>query len=107
MDWNVEQKTEPPLTMSLSDDIIISALDAPLILKNYPNHTQAVERMVPVVTESCAQKVGYTGRHRYLLSCFFIYRAVIIYDNFDFRWILSTLTSRKLCPKFDTKKDDM
>ena len=77
VDWEVEQKTEPPLTMNLSDETIISALDNPLILKNYPNHTQAVERMVPVVTESCTQKVGYTGRHRYLLSFFSILMTAI------------------------------
>ena len=65
IDWEVEQKTEPPLTMSLSDDTILSAFETPLILDNYPNHTQAVERTVPVVTESCLQKVGYTARHRY------------------------------------------
>ena len=64
VDWRIEQKTEPPLTMSLSEDIIISALDKPLILPNFPNHTQAVERTVPVVTEACKQKVGYPARHR-------------------------------------------
>ena len=64
VDWRIEQKTEPPLTMSLSEDIIISALDKPLILPNFPNHTQAVERTVPVVTETCKQKVGYLARHR-------------------------------------------
>ena len=64
VDWEVEQNTEPPLTMALSEDIIISALDKPLILPNFPNHTQAVERTVPVVTEACKQKVGYLARHR-------------------------------------------
>ena len=64
IDWEEEQKTEPPLTMSLSEEIIISALDKRLILPSYPNHTQAVERTVPVVTEACKQKVGYLARHR-------------------------------------------
>ena len=72
--------------MKLSEDIIFSAFEMPLLLKSYPSHTQTVERMVPVVTESCSQKVGYSARHR---------------------WILSTLESRKLCPKFDTKSDDI
>ena len=66
IDWEVEQKTEPPLTMSLSDAVILSALEKPLTLASYPNHTQTVERTVKVVTESCLQKVGYSGRHRYL-----------------------------------------
>ena len=66
IDWEVEQKTEPPLTMSLSHAGIISALKKPLTLASYPNHTQTVERTVPVVTESFLQKVGFSGRHMYL-----------------------------------------
>ena len=65
IDWETEQTTEPPLTMSLSDEVILSALEKPLILDFYPNHTQTVERTVKVVTESCLQKVGYVARHRY------------------------------------------
>ena len=64
VDWEKEQKTEPPLTMGLSEETILSALEKPLKLSSYPNHTQTVERTVPVVTESCTQKVGYSARHR-------------------------------------------
>ena len=64
VDWEKEQKTEPPLTMGLSEETILSALEKPLKLTSYPNHTQTVERTVPVVTESCTQKVGYSARHR-------------------------------------------
>jgi hypothetical protein len=64
VDWSVEQKTEPPLTMKLSEDVILSAFEKPLLLPSYPSHTQAVERTVPVVTAACQQKVGYTARHR-------------------------------------------
>ena len=64
IDWELEQKTEPPLTMSMSEDILVSALERPLILASYPNHTQAVERTVPIVTESCKQKLDYMARHR-------------------------------------------
>ena len=64
VDWETAAKTEPPLTQDLSEDVILSALAEPLILPPYPNHTQAVERMVRVVTESCSLRVGYRARHR-------------------------------------------
>ena len=85
IDWSVEQKTEPPLTKKMTKEEILGAVEKPITLPSYPCHTQDVERVVPVVTESCLQKVGYTARHR---------------------WIISTMESRRLVPKFDTKKDD-
>ena len=45
-----------------------------------------MERTVPVVTESCLQQVGYSGRHQ---------------------WILSTMGSRDLVHTFDSKQDEM
>ena len=86
VDWEKEQNTEPPLTMKMTKDEILRDLGEPNILPDYPCHTQSVERKVPVVTESCLQKVGYTGRHQ---------------------WILSTEQSRDLVHKFDSKKDEM
>ena len=53
IDWSTEQKTEPPLTMKLTREQLLKALEEPLILPSYPCHTQDVERVVPVVTESC------------------------------------------------------
>ena len=79
------EKTEPPLTRDLPESKILSALSEPLILPPYPNHTQAVERMVKVVTESCSKRVGYTVWHRL---------------------ILKLLESRNLVKKFNTKKHD-
>ena len=86
VNWEQEQSTEPPLTMKMSKDEILRGLEEPIVLPNYPCHTQSVERTVPVVTESCLQKVGYTGRHQ---------------------WILSTMESRGLVHSFNSKKDDM
>ena len=86
IDWDKAQKTEPPLTKQMSKEDILSVLEAPLKLPSYPCHTQDVERLIPVVTESCLQKVGYSARHG---------------------WILSTMESRKLVPKFDSKKQDI
>ena len=54
--------------MKYSDDEILSALHTPLELPAYPNHTQSVEHIIPLVTEACNHKVGYTDRHRLELS---------------------------------------
>ena len=86
VNWEQEQSTEPPLTMKMSKAEILRGLEEPIVLPNFPCHTQSVERTVPVVTESCLQKVGYTGRHQ---------------------WILSTMKSRSLVHSFNSKKDDM
>ena len=64
IDWESEPWTEPPLTMEFDLDTIMGVIESPLILLPYPNHTQAVERMVRVVTEVATQRAGYTGRHR-------------------------------------------
>ena len=97
-----EQKTEPPLTMSLSDREILDIIEKPLQLPHYPCHTQHVERIVPLVTESALQTVGYQNRHRLYFIHFGTYEIILLY-----RWILSTLESRKICPTFNTKKNDL
>ena len=84
-DWNKENMTEPPLTMDLNMEQLLAIIETPLELPHYPCHTQHVERIVPVVTDSAMQRIGYVNRHS---------------------WILSTLESRKLCPKFTSKNDD-
>ena len=85
IDWESEDCTEPPLTMGMSTDEILAAFKEPLILPPFPNHTQAVERMVRVTSEVAPQRVGYTARHRL---------------------ILKLLESRDMVPKFYTKKHD-
>jgi hypothetical protein len=64
IDWESEPCTEPPLTMDMSLDDIMGAFTEPLRLPPYPNNTQAVERMVRVVTEVAPNRVGFTARHR-------------------------------------------
>ena len=86
IDWDSVDWTEPPMTMKLSIDAVKSAQDAPLVLPAYPNHTQSVEHMIPLVTEACRQRVGSVNRHR---------------------WILNTIDSREKRAKFESKKDDM
>ena len=85
VDWDAEQKTEPHLTQSFSDRDILDIIEQPLALRHHPCHTQHVECVVPLVTEAALQRVGYVNRHR---------------------WILSTLESRQICPRFTTKSDD-
>ena len=85
VDWNSEPCTEPPLTMEYSAEEIFECIGSPLTLPNYPNHTQAVERMVRVVCEVASKRVGYLARHRQ---------------------ILQKLESRRKVPKFNTKMDD-
>jgi hypothetical protein len=85
IDWDTEPCTEPPLTMDLSVDSMMDAIREPLQLPNFPNNTQAVERMVRVVTEVATKRAGFTARHR---------------------MILKLLESRKMVPKFNTKNQD-
>ena len=63
INWSDEQKFEPPLTKNMHKDEILKGFEKPIILDSYPCHTQDMERVVPVVTESCIQKVGYISRH--------------------------------------------
>ena len=85
IDWDVEPCTEPHLTVDIDLDNILRVFNDPLSLPPFPNHTQAVERMVRVVTEVATKRVGFTGRHRL---------------------ILQMLDSRNKVPTFNTKNDD-
>ena len=86
INWSDEQKFEPPLTINMHKDEILKGFEQPIILDSYPCHTQDVERVVPVVAELCIQKVGYSARRN---------------------WIISTMESRRLLPKFESKKKDV
>ena len=85
VDWEGLERTEPPLTMDLSEDTLLSVMANPLHLPSYPNHTQGVERFMPVMEQACGQRVGFTARNRL---------------------ILSLNKSKSLVPMFDTKKQD-
>ena len=84
IDWDTEPCTEPPLTVDLDLDRIMAAISAPLRLPPFPNNTQAVERMVRVVSEAAVKRVGHTARNGL---------------------ILKLLESRKMIPSFNTKND--
>ena len=67
VDLDSAEKTEPPVTC-LPDEVILSALTAPLILPAFPNNTQGVERMVRVVTLAAVKRAGHAARHRLILQ---------------------------------------
>ena len=81
IDWDQVEKTEPPLTMDMSEATILSAMANPLILPKYPNHTQGVERLIPVVTGACEKRAGFTARHRYCFHNFYIFSICIFKVN--------------------------
>ena len=56
IDWMMVCMTEPPVTMSISDDDLREFIREPTMpvvtFDRYPCHTQAVERWIKVVTEA-------------------------------------------------------
>lgn len=85
--WQEFEITEPPLTSNLSDEalksIVKSGLGTIQNTRNYPCHTQAVERCIKLVTEASSAVCGEHKR-----------------DGF----IRARLHSRQQMPHFDTKK---
>ena len=84
IDWTKSLESEPPFIAKLSDDDIIKILDSPLQVPRWLNNTQAVERGIKAVTESCTAVTGPVERDGY---------------------IKQRMHSRKLMPKFNTKRD--
>lgn len=85
IDWNTTVLMPPPLLRRVSDDEIWAKITVGQTALNFGKflcHTQAVERCVKLVTESSQKVVGAMNR-----------------DGF----IRSTLASRALMPKFDSK----
>ena len=87
IDWQKCQLEEPPSTRKLSSelikDIIISKKEL-LSLTHFVNHTQAVERVIKIVTDASSAVVGEDKR-----------------DGL----IRARLKGKKLLPKFKSKKD--
>lgn len=88
IDWSTVSVTDPPITMSISDDDpreFIREPTTPVVTFNrYPCHTQAVERCIKVVTEASQSVCGENRR-----------------DGF----IRTRLESRAKMPVFETKRD--
>lgn len=90
INWQDTPTAVPPLLVNVSEidlkDILESPYEAEILrnIKRYPCHTQAVERVVKVVTESSLITANCNRR-----------------DGI----IRATIKSRKEMPKFNTKKD--
>ena len=83
VDWQSVQITSPPLLQHLSNQDILNAVEFPLNnLYQYPCHTQAVERVIQVVTQASSTVWGHDERHGQ---------------------ILNTLSNRVEFPKFHSK----
>ena len=63
IDWQ-EDVTEPPLTTHLPEQEIQENIvnKTMFSMKEYPCHTQFVERMIKLVTESSTKVIGSTNR---------------------------------------------
>ena len=88
IDWGNIPITEPPITMDIADETLITMIRAhstpTLEFARYPCHTQAVERHIKLVTEASERVCGQESR-----------------DGF----IRTRLQSRSKMPKFDTKAE--
>lgn len=69
--WNSSKNsiTEPPLTMRFCKRNLIAMVENYTFdFGDYPNHTQAVERMVKLVTLSSLKHIGHEKRHYFILN---------------------------------------
>ena len=70
VDWMTVRVTEPPVTMSISDDDLrefVREPTTPVITSDrYPCHTQAVEKCVKVVTEASQSVCGKNRRDSFI-----------------------------------------
>ena len=88
IDWQNVEVTPPPFLHDFTNDEIDKAIveGNPLLLGskllNIPCHTQAVERMIKLVTVASSKVCGQTSRNGY---------------------IRAALQSRKVIPTFNTK----
>lgn len=82
INWDSVQVTEPPLTIQLTNEDLLKIKDVPLAF-TYPNHTQAVERCIKLVSDASQSVYGFDSR-----------------DGF----IRARVESRCLMPGLDTKK---
>lgn len=92
IDWQSNEITEPPITISLKEETILEAIQENHIDTNqllpevacFPCHTQAVERCVKIVTEASSTVCGFSNR-----------------DGL----IRAKIEARKIIPVFNTKKE--
>lgn len=88
VDWQALNLSEPPITKMIATSEINSAILSDQkklqLATDFPNHTQAVERVIKLVTDASVSVVGEKAR-----------------DGL----IRARVEGRKKLPSFDTKKD--
>lgn len=63
--WSVEVY-EPPLTCSMTTAEILALVSKPMMVPDWPSHTQSVERCVKMTTEAAAHVYSNDRRHQYI-----------------------------------------
>ena len=66
IDWENAVFSEPPMTMSLTNEEILGFVNEPLIVPDYPGHTQAVERTIKLVTEAAGTVIWSEAREGFM-----------------------------------------
>ena len=61
--WEHNLVTSPPILQYLSDDDILNTIDCPLPLLGHPCHTQAVEKVIQLVTQASSTVYSHDERH--------------------------------------------
>ena len=51
IDWETHLITEPPFAKYFSKEVLIKGVRTPIEISGYPCHTQAVERIIQIVTK--------------------------------------------------------
>ena len=70
IDWNSKNSTiyEPTILSRLNNEELNAAIISPIIMPQFPVHSQSVERGVKLVTEAACKVVGGAKRHQHILS---------------------------------------
>ena len=58
--------SEPPFTLTMTNEQLTSLKDSPLEVPAYPCHTQAVERAIRLVTEASSTVIGHEAREGFI-----------------------------------------
>ena len=70
IDWDSADSTihEPTILTRLDNEELNSAITTPIIMPEFPVHSQSVERGVKLVSEAATKAVGEEKRHQHILS---------------------------------------
>ena len=84
IDWEKEEIMEPRLTSDISTDMLRDFVERPMVLSDFPSHSQGCERAVKETTKASISVVGFESRDGH---------------------IKTTLVSRQNMSQFVSKKD--